>query len=138
MFTIHQIEEVNAKVKGATGFTNYIEALINLGVISYSIYANDGHADYYGVEEHCITLHAKHYPVLEMFKNSDPERLLHALAIHQQGQTNYLTFCKHAASAGVYKWTVDLEIMQCTYFDINQEIIISERIPFTFAGKDKF
>lgn len=128
MFTIHQIENIHAKVKGGADFPGYIQELIKLGVVSYSIYVHDGHIDYYGDENYHISSSTKHYPILIIAEKSDLERLKHALAIHQQGQTNYLTFCKHSAAAGVKKWIVNLADMQCVYFDNNEDVILVERV----------
>jgi uncharacterized protein YbcV (DUF1398 family) len=35
--------------------------------------------------------------------------------MHQQGKTDFPTFCKHAAETGVEKWRVDISQMTCTY-----------------------
>lgn len=128
MFTIHQIEEIHSKVKSGADFPNYIQELIELGVISYSIYVSDGHTDYYGEDNFHLISDAK-YPVLAVAEKSDIEKLKHALTIHQQGQTNYMTFCKHSADAGVQRWTVDIKNMLCTYYDKKGETMLVEHVP---------
>ncbi len=130
MFTIHQIEEIHARVKSGADFPKYIQELTDLGVDGYSIYVSDGHTDYYGKDDSHITSDAK-YSTLSIAEKSDLESLKHALKIHQQGQTNYMTFCKHSANAGVYKWTVDISNMLCTYYDKNDDTMLVEHIPFT-------
>lgn len=134
MFTIHQIEEIHAKVKSGADFPHYIQELTEVGVISYSIYVNDGHTDYQGIDNFHLVSDAK-YPTLTIAENGDIERLKHALSIHQQGQTNYMTFCKHSADAGVYKWTVDITNMLCTYYDKDGDTMLVEKIPIPLKKK---
>ncbi len=43
------------------------------------------------------------------------EKLSHAITIHQQGQTDFMTFVHHAAEAGVAIWTTDLQEMCVSY-----------------------
>ncbi|PXV67358.1 uncharacterized protein YbcV (DUF1398 family) [Dysgonomonas alginatilytica] len=128
MFTLHEIEEIHSRVKSGADFPRYIQELTEVGIISYSIYVNDGHADYHGKDNFHIASDAKHATLL-IAENGDIERLKHALAIHQQGQTNYMTFCKHSAAAGVQRWTVDIAQMLCTYYDKNGKIMLLEHIP---------
>ena len=128
MFTLHEIEEIHSKVKSGADFPHYIQELIEVGVISYSIYVNDGHTDYHGKDNFHIVSDAK-YPTLLIAEKGDIQRLEHALSIHQQGQTNYMTFCKHSAEAGVYKWTVDITNLLCTYYDKNENTMLVEQIP---------
>lgn len=52
-----------------------------------------------------------------------------SLKKNQTGKTDFLTFCFDIGSAGVYKWVVDLKNMTCNYYDKNEKIIISEKIP---------
>ena len=128
MFTVHAIEEIHAKVKSGADFPRYIQDLKDLGVISYTIYVNDGHTVYSGKNSFQITSDPK-YATLHIAEKSDTERLQHALTIHQQGQTNYMTFCKHSAASGVEKWTVDIKDMLCSYYDKSGEIMLTEQVP---------
>lgn len=57
------------------------------------------------------------------------ERLQHALHLHQQGQTDYPTFCKQAVEAGVERWMVSMVEMRCTYFDKAGNVLVTEEIP---------
>lgn len=127
MFTLHEIEEIHSKVKSGADFPNYIQELIKLGVSSYTIYVNDGHTDYSGKDNFHLSSDAK-YATLPVAEKSDIERLKHALTIHQQGQTSYMTFCKHSANSGVQKWTVDISQMRCTYYDKSGKGMLVEEI----------
>jgi len=49
--------------------------------------------------------------------------------MHQQGKTDYATFCQDAADAGVEKWTVDMREMTCTYYDKAGNNLVTETIP---------
>lgn len=45
------------------------------------------------------------------------------------GQTDYLTFCKQAAEAGVEKWTTHMLELTVTYLDIHGNKLTVEPIP---------
>ena len=61
--------------------------------------------------------------------SSDKTKFKHYLKIHQQGETDYLTFCKHCAETGIEKWIVCLDKMTCTYYDKAGNEILVEEIP---------
>ncbi|MBO0322236.1 DUF1398 family protein [Muricauda sp. CAU 1633] len=49
--------------------------------------------------------------------------------VHQHGQTDYPTFCKQAAEAGVEKWTTHMVEKTITYWDKKGQKLIVEPIP---------
>ena len=116
MFTIAQIKAAHSKVKSGTDFPGYIREMKSLGVTAYEHFVSDGHIQYYGADEFKIAAAAK-WRVVEIANSGSTEKLKQALVIHQQGQTDYPTFCKQAAEAGVEKWIVDMVKMTCTYYD---------------------
>ena len=61
-----------------------------------------GHSEYVGKEKNPLRWEAK-YALLEVSEKSDAEAFRHYLKSHQQGGSDYLTFCKQAAEAGVEK-----------------------------------
>ena len=128
MFTIEQIEEANSKVKSGADFPKLVKDLIELGVVTNEVYVIDGHAEYFGKHDYCIKSGAN-YPLLEVAEKSDAETFRHYLKIHQQGQTDYPTFCQHSAETGVEKWTIDLGKMTCTYYDKAGNETVVETIP---------
>ncbi len=128
MFTIEQIKEAHATVKSGADFPNYIKLLKGLGIRSYIHFVADGHILYLGVDDQQLHAPAKWEPV-DIADKAATEDLQHALSIHQQGQTDYLTFCKQAAAAGVDKWIVDIEAMLCTYYSKHEEEMFAEQIP---------
>ena len=65
------------------------------------------------------------YEQLTIANSRDKGKFQHSLKIHQQGETDYFTFCQHCAETGIEKWIVDLEKMTCTYFDkIGNKILV--------------
>ena len=128
MFTINQIKEAHAKVKSGADFPKYIQELKALGLVSYDHYVSDGHTHYRGADGFGIVADAK-YPAMEVADTGSAGRLQQALHIHQQGQTDYPTFCQQAVEAGVEKWTVDTVEMRCTYFDKAGNAMVMEEIP---------
>lgn len=127
-FTIEQIREAHAKVKSGTDFPMYIRALKNLGLQSYRHYVSDGHTDYFGSDNYIVNGTPK-YPTQEVSLVGSAEELKAHLKIHQSGGTDYATFCRQAAEAGVEKWIVDLNPMTCTYYDRSGNVMITEMIP---------
>ena len=113
MFTIEQIKEAHAKVKSGADFPNYIQDLIILGVKGYDTFVHDGHVEYYGVNNYTVISDEK-YDLIEVAKSANKERFIEFLVMHQDGQTDYLTFCNHSAQCGIAKWRVDIIEMTCT------------------------
>lgn len=128
MFTIEQIAAANAKVKSGADFPNLVQELIGLGITSNDVYVRDGHAEYFGKGDYSVSSGANYSP-LKIADKSDPEKFTNYLKIHQQGQTDYPTFCRHSAETGVEKWTLDFDKMTCTYFDKAGNEILTENIP---------
>lgn len=127
MFTIQQIKEAHSKVKSGADFPKYVQDLIRLGVLCYDTFVADGRAEYFGTHDYKQESGAK-YETLTVSETSDTEKFKHYLKIHQQGETNYSTFCAHAAETGVHKWTVDLAKMTCTYYDRSGNEMLVEGI----------
>jgi len=128
MFTLSQIQEAHSEVKNGSDFPKYIQDLIKLGVLNYDTYVFDGHTNYFGIDNHEIRSEAK-YPILSIADLSDTKRFKHNLKIHQQGQTDYMTFCNHSAECGIEKWTVNTVEMTCVYYDKKGNKILIETIP---------
>lgn len=128
LFTIEQIRVAHAKVKSGADFPSYVQEMKGLGVTSYQHYLSDGHIRYHGKDGFVLSADAK-WPLVKIAEAGNEENLKHALAIHQQGQTDYLTFCRQAAEAGVAYWTVDMQAMSCVYYDMAAHKILVEPIP---------
>ncbi len=128
MFTLEQIQAIHAKVKSGADFPHYIQELIQLGVLKYTIHVDNGRTVYSGKNSFTISSDAQ-YPLLKIELKGNKQKLEHALKIHQQGLTDYPTFCKQAAEAGVEKWVVDMEKMTCAYYDKQENLLVIETIP---------
>ena len=128
MFTLDQIKAAHSKVKSGTDFPNYIQDLIKLGVSHYETFVTDGHTVYAGENNYTIISPAK-YDALSVANKSNSEQFISDLKIHQQGKTDYPTFCKDSATSGVEKWVVNMDRMTCTYYDKTGNTMLTETIP---------
>ncbi len=128
MFTVEQIKSAHSKVKSGADFPSYIQDLIKLGVVFYESYVADGHTDYYGNDDFKTSTSAN-YNQLKIADQSNLEQFRFDLKAHQQGKTDYSTFCSDCAKSGVEKWTVSLVKMTCTYFDKAGNELLVELIP---------
>ena len=128
MFTIKQIKEAHGKVKSGADFPAYIRDLKKLGVIYYESFVIDGHTDYFGENDYKTSSPAK-YESLKVAETSNTEQFNKDLKAHQQGKTDYPTFCTDCAKSGIEKWAVSILNMTCTYFDKAGNKILTEAIP---------
>ncbi|MCG9792679.1 DUF1398 domain-containing protein [Flavobacterium algicola] len=128
MFTLSQIQDAHDKVQTGEDFSTYIQDLIQLGVKGYDTIVTDGRISYYGDNNYTTTTEAK-YETLATATIANKERFIEFLVMHQDGQTNYHTFCQHAAQCGIAKWRVDIIEMTCTYLDAANNPIVIEKIP---------
>jgi len=128
MFTIDQLRAAHSKVKTGADFPQYVQDIIKLGVVQYSTYVADGHTEYTGTDVPGVKTESK-YSAIVVADNSHTEQFKKRLKLHQQGGTDYFTFCKDAAETGVEKWTVDTIAMTCTYYDKTGNKIVVEQIP---------
>jgi uncharacterized protein YbcV (DUF1398 family) len=128
MFTFEQIKAAHSKVKSGADFPNYIQDLIRLGVVFYEAYVADGHTDYFGNDDFKTSSPAK-YDQLKIAEKSNLDQFKLDLKAHQQGKTDYSTFCSDCAKSGVEKWAVSMEEMTCTYFDKAGSELLVELVP---------
>lgn len=128
MFTLEQIKTAHSKVKSGADFPAYIQSLKKLGVTHYETYVVDGHTDYYGLNEYNVSSTAM-YDVLTINIKSNAEQFKADLKAHQQGKTNYPTFCNDCAKSGIEKWKVSIHKMICTYYDKAEKEALVEIIP---------
>lgn len=127
-FTIDEIEAEHQKVKSGADFPNYIQAIKNLGVSHYKVLVADGNTKYFDLENNFAETGAT-YDTLKISENLNLEQFKSRLKLHQQGETDYITFCKDCAENGVEGWKMDLNDMTCTYFEKNGNDILVEIIP---------
>jgi uncharacterized protein YbcV (DUF1398 family) len=128
MFTIEQIKAAHSKVKSGADFPNYVKEIKKLGVQGYSTYVSDGHTSYYGADGYNQASPAK-YEFKTVADKSNSVSFKQQLKAHQQGRTDYLTFCDECAEFGIEKWVVDMNKMTCTYYDKAGNEMLVEQVP---------
>jgi uncharacterized protein YbcV (DUF1398 family) len=128
MFTLEQIKAAHDKVQSGEDFPAYIQDLIQLGVKGYDTIVSDGRVSYYG-EDDLRASTEKKYEVLPIATTFNKERFIEFLVMHQDGQTDYYTFCQHAAQSGIASWRIDILEMSCTYMDASSNPVLIEKIP---------
>jgi len=128
MFTTDQIHEAFSKVKSGADFPQFVQDLKEIGVTHYDNFVSDGRTKYYGSNDFMLEGNPK-YPEMKVNETSSSDSLKYAISIHQKGQTDYPTFCKQAADAGVEKWIVHMIEMSVTYLDKKGQKLIVEPIP---------
>ncbi len=128
MFTVEQIELIHNKVKTGAEFPKYIQEIKEIGVTAFETWVKDSHTDYFGKNNFQTSSKPK-YEELTIANNSDNEKFSQYLKIHQKGETDYFTFCKHCAETGIEKWIVNLENMTCIYYDKAKNKILVETVP---------
>jgi uncharacterized protein YbcV (DUF1398 family) len=128
VFTLDQIQEAHSRVKSGADFPQYIQDLMALGVTNYQTYVSDGHTEFLGANDFSLITDAK-YDTKEINTASNSEQFKADLRAHQQGRTDYSTFCNDCAKSGIERWHVSIAEMTCTYFDKTGNKILTERIP---------
>lgn len=128
MFTVQQIEDAHKKVQSGEDFPKYIQEIKGFGVKSFITFVKDSHTEYFGDDDFITSSNPK-YDDLEILETTDSERFKTQLKAHQQGKTDYFTFCKDCAETGIEKWIVDLNKMTCIYYNKSGNEILVEQIP---------
>ena len=128
MFTVQQIEEAHKKVQSGADFPKYIQEIKGFGVQSFVTFVKDSHTEYFGENDFTTSSKPK-YDDLAIAETTDSEKFKTQLKAHQQGKTDYFTFCKDCAETGIEKWIVDLNKMTCIYYDKSGNEILVEEIP---------
>ncbi len=128
MFTLQQIHDAHAHVKNWADFPKYIQDLIQLWVKLYIVFVVDWRAVYHDNDNYTLES-VPVYDALHIASQVDKEYFVQQLQAHQQWQTDYMTFCRDAAQAGIIKWIMDLNTMDCIYCDSADNYILVEKIP---------
>ncbi len=128
MFTVEQIKEAHSKVKSGADFPVFVSDIKELGVLAYEAFVTDGHTDYYGENAYKASSAAK-YNALNIAEKSNMEQFKIDIKLHQQGKTDYPTFCNDCARSGIEKWIVNTVDRTCIYYDIKGNELLKEQIP---------
>ena len=127
-FTINDIKAAHQKVKSGEDFPQYIKEIKGLGVSHYTTYVNDGNTEYFDADNQSAQTGGK-YDTLGISEKVNLDNFKRRLKLHQQGGTDYMTFCNDCAENGVEGWVMNLDVMTCTYFGKERNDILIEQIP---------
>jgi uncharacterized protein YbcV (DUF1398 family) len=127
-FTIAQIEQEHEKVKTGADFPQYIQTIKKLGVAEFVTYVSDSHTQYFGDNGHQLRSKPQYEPLV-VAAVSHKKQFAKYLKMHQAGQTDYFSFCRHCAETGLDRWIVNLSLMTCSYYDQKHQLILTESIP---------
>jgi uncharacterized protein YbcV (DUF1398 family) len=127
MFTIEQINDVHKKLGAMKDFSDYVSALKLLGVEKYDSYLTDGHSEYFGSAGYCIESAPVHEK-LHIAENSNKEKFLLHLALHEQRKTDYMSMSRGLAESGIAKWTVNTNLATISYYDKKGDPLLVESI----------
>lgn len=128
MYTLEQIKQAYDKVKTESDFAIYIQELINLGIKGYDSLVTDGRIVYYSDTDYEVSTDKKYDPLL-IATSPNKERFIEYLVMHESGQSDYFTFCEHAAQCGIAKWRIAIIEMTCTYYTLEGDALIIEKLP---------
>lgn len=128
-FTINEIKAEHQKVKSGADFPKYIKAIKDLGVSHYIVSVEDGNVEYFDNENQSVSTLGKDRAVRSILGGLNVEHFRTRLKLHQQGGTDYPTFCRDCADNGIYGWKMDLNKMTCAYFDQGGNEVLIEQIP---------
>ncbi|GAB0174337.1 MAG: DUF1398 family protein [Candidatus Altimarinota bacterium] len=127
MFTLPDIINAHAKVKSGADFPAYAREITRMGVTAYDVYVTDGRAVYFGNPDP-LNAPGKYEPLL-ISLDIKKDFFIERLKLHQNGGTDYMTFCRDCAESGVEKWTLDMKAGTCTYYDRSGNELIVEHFP---------
>jgi len=128
MFTLQQIKIAHGKVKSGVDFPAYIQELRKLGVIRYKTHVSNGSTEFEGSNHFKVESESR-YPKKSISNTPNKELFVTSIKEHQQGKSDYATFCNLCAQCGVNHWIVDMSNMTCTYYDSNEAELLREQIP---------
>lgn len=127
-FTLDQINQVKAESKGGKDFPMVIQNFKNLGVSQFVTYVSTGYTEYFDDENNSIKSDGL-YETKAIADVVNADQFEAQLRIHQQGGTDFFTFCQDCADNGIDHWIVDLQKMTCTYRTADNQDILVEEIP---------
>ena len=127
MFTLKAIEEAHSRVKTGADFPEFIKELKALGIIMFDTMVTDSVTVYFGLNNFVLQSAPK-YESLKISSHLDKSIFTKQLKLHQQGATDYFTFCEDCAQNGILKWRMNLIDHTCTYFDVDENVVLVEHI----------
>lgn len=126
-FTLQAIQEAQAKYTGSD-FPKLIREFKRIGVVKNIYDLSNGTIVYEDKDGITIELHVDDIRN-DVTIQCERELALKALKRNQVGESTFMDFCTEMAHFGVYKWISNLDDMTCSYYDLNDKVIIVEDIP---------
>lgn len=126
-FTLKAIQDAHNKYTGPD-FPKLFKAFKDMGMTTNIVNIQQGASTYINTEKQTITTNsvkATH----TVATTSHSSNVKDILKRHQNGDTDFPTFCEEMAQAGIYKWNIDIHAGTCSYIDLNDQTIVSEQIP---------
>ncbi len=126
-FSLEAINEAHGKYTGVD-FPKLIREFKQMGMLTNTYNIQNGSVTYVHKdgEEIKAQANAVDVPVNTVSSTAAAQDVLRR---HQAGETDFLTFCREIAGAGVYKWVSDMDKMTCSYYDLKNNVVIAEEIP---------
>ncbi|TFF34487.1 DUF1398 domain-containing protein [Mucilaginibacter psychrotolerans] len=128
MFTLPQLKAAHAKVKSGADFPAYVQEIMQMGLQYYEFKVANGQTTYHGADGFNISSDPI-YPDKTISTDASPATVRQIIADHQQGKSDFMSFCQLVADAGVVKWVVDARSMLCSYYDLVGNTMVAEPIP---------
>ena len=125
-FTLEDIDLAHRGVTSAT-VRQYLATLHDLGIVSYTTHISDGHSEYFAGNGDSLCSAAVHerYDVSDQ---ADRDAARQAIEAHQLKQTDYFTFSRQLAAAGVGFWIMDTVRMTCTFCSKADDRLIEDDV----------
>ncbi|HTD02261.1 DUF1398 family protein [Undibacterium sp.] len=126
-FTLREIENAHAGVTSEI-VGQYLKDLYSLGVVSYTTYISDGHSEYFDENGDKLASEAIH-DSYEISHEANDVAARRAIELHGCKVTDYLSFSKQLAEAGVCKWAMNPIAMTCTFYSMSSDQMSIDNIP---------
>lgn len=124
------LENINVAHKKFTGvdFPKLIQEFKKMGILTNSVNLQSGQVTYAHNNGELIQVESN--PVDQVINaTSSREIAKDVLKRHQAGETDFVTFCREIAGAGVCMWISNMDEMTCSYYDLNDNVVVFEAIP---------
>ncbi len=125
-FTLENIEEAGRKYTGVEFYKLVLE-FVKMGIVENVFNIRDGVRVYENQNGHKINIDFVEIAVIGGV-DTNKNIFENILKQHQQGNTDFMTFCKEVGEVGVYKWVIDTNKMTCSYYDTLENVVWSEEI----------
>lgn len=121
------MQAAHSKVKSGADFPAYVQEIKKAGLLYYTFYVANGATVYTGAGDYELSGEAKYHPQ-SINDNGNADALQQCIRQHQQGYSDFFTFCRLCAECGVERWVVDTRSMYCTYLDKAGNALVAEPI----------